>query len=157
EGAMTASGIVDALDWIREPRTRDALFTLLGRAYLIGGDPEERLPKLFEESVTAAEEITESLGAQVRHAVELLVKAFSESATDSNRRGLPDPLPRNTHDTYEAAVTVMMRVVFLLFAEERGLLPSGELFERGYGITGELDRLIDRETDEHGEGLDTTS
>ena len=35
----------------------------------------------------------------------------------------------------------MMRIVFLLFAEERGLLPSGELFEQGYGISGELDRL----------------
>ena len=29
----------------------------------------------------------------------------------------------------------MMRVVFLLFAEERGLLPPGELFEQGYGIS----------------------
>jgi hypothetical protein len=36
----------------------------------------------------------------------------------------------------------MMRTVFLLFAEERGLLPSGELFEQGYGISRELDRLI---------------
>ena len=33
----------------------------------------------------------------------------------------------------------MMRVVFLLFAEERGLLPQTELFEQGYGISGELD------------------
>jgi hypothetical protein len=29
----------------------------------------------------------------------------------------------------------MMRTVFLLFAEERGLLPSGELFDQGYGIS----------------------
>ena len=33
----------------------------------------------------------------------------------------------------------MMRVVFLLFAEERGLLPQGQLFAQGYGISGELD------------------
>lgn len=157
EGAMAASGIVDALTWIEEPRTRDAFFALIGRQHLIGGDPTERLPVLFEESVAAAEEITEALGAQVRRAVELLIQSFSESAADAQRRGLPDPLPTRTHDSYEAAVTVMMRAVFLLFAEERGLLPSGELFEQGYGIARELDRLIARETEESEEALDATS
>jgi hypothetical protein len=156
-GAMAASGIVDALTWIEEPRTRDAFIALIGRQHIIGGDPTERLPVLFEESVAAAEEITEALGAQVRSAVELLVQSFSESAADADRRGLADPLPARTHDTYEAAVTVMMRVVFLLFAEERGLLPSGDLFEQGYGIARELDRLIARETQESEEALDSTS
>ena len=42
----------------------------------------------------------------------------------------------------------MMRMVFLLFAEERGLLPSGELFEQGYGISRELERLAARENEE---------
>ena len=157
EGAMAASGIVDALTWIEEPRTRDAFFALIGRQHLIGGDPSERLPVLFVESVAAAEEITEALGAQVRRAVELLIQSFSESAADAHRRGLPDPLPSRTHDTYEAAVTVMMRAVFLLFAEERGLLPSGELFEQGYGIARELERLVARETEESEEALDATS
>ena len=157
EGAMAASGIVDALTWIEEPRTRDAFLALIGRQHIIGGDPAERLPVLFEESVAAAEEITEALGSQVRRAVELLIQSFSESAADADRRGLPDPLPARTHDTYEAAVTVMMRVVFLLFAEERGLLPSGELFDQGYGIARELDRLIARETEESEEALDATS
>jgi hypothetical protein len=157
EGAMAASGIVDALTWIEEPRTRDAFLSLIGRQYMIGGDPTERLTVLFEESVAAAEEITEALGSQVRSAVELLIQSFSESAADADRRGLPDPLPVRTHDTYEAAVTVMMRVVFLLFAEERGLLPSGELFDQGYGIARELDRLTARETEESEEALDATS
>lgn len=157
EDAMAASGIVDALTWIEEPRTRDAFLALIGRQHIIGGDPTERIPVLFEESVAAAEEITEALGAQVRSAVELLIQSFSESAADAQRRGLPDPLPVRTHDTYEAAVTVMMRVVFLLFAEERGLLPTGELFDQGYGIARELDRLIARETQESEEALDSTS
>ncbi|WP_064058174.1 Eco57I restriction-modification methylase domain-containing protein [Prescottella equi] len=157
EGSMAASGIVDALTWTEEPRTRDAFLTLLGRQHIIGGDLSERLPVLFEESVAAAEEITEALGAQVRRAVELLIQSFSESAADARRRGLPDPLPARTHDTYEAAVTVMMRVVFLLFAEERGLLPTGELFEQGYGISRELARLAARESGESEEALDSTS
>lgn len=157
QGSMVASGIVDALTWIEEPRTRDAFLTLIGRPYLIGGDPKDRLPVLFEESVAAAEEITEALGAQVRRAVELIIQSMSESAADARRRSLPDPLPARPRDSYEAAVTVMMRVVFLLFAEERGLLPSGELFDQGYGIARELDQLIARRTEESEEALDSTS
>ena len=38
EGSMAASGIVDALTWVEEPRTRDAFLTLIGRQYIIGGD-----------------------------------------------------------------------------------------------------------------------
>ena len=156
-GAMTASGVVDALTWVEEPRTRDAFLTLISRQHIIGGKEDERLPVLFEESVAAAEEITEALGAQVRRAVELLIQSFSESARDAQQRGEPDPLPADTHQSYEAAVTIMMRIVFLLFAEERGLLPSGELFEQGYGISRELDRLQAREAGESEEALDATS
>lgn len=156
-GSMPASGVIDALTWIEEPRTRDAFLTILGRQYLIGGDPNERLPVLFEDSIAAAEEITEALGVQVRQAVELLVQAFAESAAEAKRRGQRDPLPERSHDVYEAAVTIMMRTVFLLFAEERGLLPTGELFEQGYGLSGELDRLAQREAEEGEEALDVTS
>ena len=156
-GAMTASGVVDALTWVEESRTRDAFLTLTSRQHIIGGKEDERLPLLFEESVAAAEEITEALGAQVRRAVELLIQSFSESARDAQQRGERDPLPADTHQSYEAAVMIMMRIVFLLFAEERGLLPSGELFEQGYGISRELDRLQAREAEESEEALDATS
>lgn len=152
EGAMCASGIVDSQTWSEEQHVRNAFFTLLAPQYLIGGDPGERLPKLFEESVAAAEEITEALGAQVRRAVELIVQSFSETAVEARRRGQPNPLPADPHQVYEATVTVMMRVVFLLFAEERGLLPQSELFVGGYGISTELDALRHRT---HGGDEDT--
>ncbi len=138
---MAASGIVDALTWVEEPRTRDAFLTLLGRQYLIGGEELERLPALFTESIAEAEEVTEALGGQVRQAVELLIQSFSESASRARQQGLSNPLPDTPGVIYDAAVTIMMRVVFLLFAEDRDLLPNGELFEQGYGISSELDRL----------------
>src|SRR3954452_8844861 len=50
----------------------------------------------------------------------------------------------------------MMRVIFLLFAEQRGLLPTSALFTEGYGISGELDRLERRALREHEEALDST-
>lgn len=155
--AMTASGVVDALTWVEEPATRDAFFTLLGLRSVAGGKPEHRLEQLFVDSVAAAEEVTEALGAQVRRAVELLIQAFSEADSLAKARGETTVLPENPSEAYEAAVTVMMRVVFLLFAEERGLLPTGILFEQGYGIAGELERLRARKAQESEEALDATS
>lgn len=153
---MVASGIVDAQTWIEEPQTRNAFIELLQRRRLVGGKQQDRLTELFGESVTAAEKITEALGTQVRRAVELIVQALSEGALDAQRRGEPDPLPAARGEVYEAAVTVMMRVVFLLFAEERGLLPQSRLFAMGYGISDELDLLDAREKEEGEQTLDAT-
>ena len=153
---MVASGITDSQRWTELPAVRDAFLQLLRLPRLVGNRKEDLLTELFGGSVAAAEEITEALGTNVRRAVELLVQALSESALGVRRRGEPDPLPGHRDEVYQAAVTVMMRVVFLLFAEERGLLPQGELFTGGYGISDELDTLDQRARDEGAEALDSS-
>lgn len=152
-----ASGVVDSQTWVEESDTRDAFAVLLSPLRLVGGAEADRLPALFRDSVAAAEEITESLGSQVRRAIELLVQSFSESAEEAGRRGDANPLPADGDRIYAAAVTVMMRVVFLLFAEERDLLPQGQLFAQGYGLTGQLEELRRRAEAETPESLDATS
>ena len=156
----TASGVVDSQTWVEEPATRDAFRELLSVTRLVGGEKGKRLPALFDASVLAAEEITEALGPQVRRAVELVVTALSEAARDAvEREGGKgdDPLPTDAHEVYEAVVTVMMRVVFLLFAEERGLLPAESLYTGGYGLATVLDALEERARDEGEESMDGTS
>ena len=156
----TASGVVDSQTWVEEPATRDAFRELLSVTRLVGGEKGKRLPALFDASVLAAEEITEALGPQVRSAVELVVTALSEAARDAvEREGGKgdDPLPTDAHEVYEAVVTVMMRVVFLLFAEERGLLPAQSLYTGGYGLATVLDALEERARDEDEESMDGTS
>ncbi|MGW4160052.1 Eco57I restriction-modification methylase domain-containing protein [Streptomyces sp. SS162] len=154
---MVASGIVDSQTWIEEPQARNAFIELLQRKRLVGGKAQDRLTELFAESVTAAEKITEALGTQVRRAVELIVQALSEGGLKAVQRGEPDPLPAQRGQVYEAAVTVMMRVVFLLFAEERGLLPENQLFAMGYGVSDELDQLDARQKEEGDQAIDATS
>ena len=154
---MVASGAVDSQTWVEESDTRDAFAALLAPSRLAGGKDTDRLSAMFVDSVAAAEEITESLGSQVRRAVELLAQSFSESAEEAHRRGDPDPLPDDGDLIYSAAVTAMMRVVFLLFAEERDLLPEGQLFGQAYGLVGQLDQLRQRAEAESPEALDATT
>ena len=157
-GGATASGVVDCQTWVEEPATRDAFCELLGVRRLLGGKSGDQLPALFERSVLAAEEVTEALGTQVRRAVELVVTALSEAALASEAGpARVDPLPENAHEVYEAVVTIMMRAVFLLFAEERGLLPTQSLYTGGYGLAGVLDELEARARDEGEESMDGTS
>ncbi|PAU69281.1 Methyltransferase domain-containing protein [Bifidobacterium italicum] len=147
-----AWGQFDAQMWIDTPNVRDAFINLLGVRQLITSAPADRLPALFAGSVTAAEEITETLGAQVRQSVELIVAAFGESAARNHADVLPDG-----DEVYQAAVTVMMRIIFLLFAQERGLLPQGGLFDASYGMAGVFDELETRALSEGEEGMDGTS
>jgi methylase of polypeptide subunit release factors len=141
EGKPTGSGMVNALTWAEEPLLRDAFFTLISQRRFRATDAEQRLTRLFERSELEAEEITEALGTQVRRSVELLVQAFSEARLEAAKAGDPDPLTEKPDDIYQAAVTVMMRIVFLLFAEERDMLPTEQLYWDSYAIRDLLDEL----------------
>ena len=173
-----ASGVVDCQTWVEEPATRDAFCELLSVRRLVGGTATQRLPRLFEKSILAAEEVTEALGTQVRSAVELIVSALSDAFLDAAEREAPanrestesaapgndtggetgsGPLGAEPREVYEAVVTVMMRCVFLLFAEERGLLPTDSLYTGGYGLATVLDALEARARDEGEESMDGTS
>lgn len=154
DGKPTGSGTVNALTWAEEPLLRDAFFALVDQRRFRAKDPEQRLARLLERSELEAEEITETLGTQVRKSVELLVQAFSEQRIAAVRHGDPDPLTDDSEDVYQAAVTIMMRVVFLLFAEERGMLPTEQLYWDSYAVKDLLDGLQERALDEGEEVLD---
>ncbi len=141
DGKPTGSGMVDALTWAEEPLLRDAFLTLIDQRRFRAKNEELRLPHLFARSELEAEEITEALGTQVRRSVELLVQAFSEARLEAKRNHDPDPLAEKPDDVYQAAVTIMMRVVFLLFAEERDMLPTEQLYWDSYALRDLLSSL----------------
>ncbi|WIX85856.1 DNA methyltransferase [Amycolatopsis sp. DG1A-15b] len=147
----TGSAVTDSASWGEEHLVRDAFLTLIDQRRFRAKDADERLPKLLQRSELEAEEITEALGTQVRKAVELLIGSFSRARWETLAAGDPDPLPEKDDDVYQAAVTVMMRVVFLLFAEERAMLPVERLYWDFYAIRDVLDGLQKRAA--HGEEL----
>jgi hypothetical protein len=108
--------------WGQEPQTLRAFTSLIGVRRFFAPE-QDRLAALFERSLKYQDEVTDALGDQVRRAIEVLVQALDRADQDRNRELLRDVRPQ---DLYEAGLTVMMRLVFLLAAEERGLLLLGE-------------------------------
>jgi hypothetical protein len=92
-----------------------------------------QIESLFEASAKFQNEVTGQLGYQVRQAVELLVNAISRANVETDGKLLAEIPPRRV---YEAAATVMMRLVFLLYAEERDLLPlDEEIYAEHYAVS----------------------
>lgn len=130
--------------WGQEQQTLRAFVSLLSVRRFFAPE-HDRLPALFERSLKHQDEVTDALGAQVRRAVEVLVQALDRADQDRNRELLRDV---TTQDLYEAGLTVMMRLVFLLAAEERGLLLLGEPRYDSFYAVSTLRMQLRAESDE---------
>lgn len=132
--------------WFQEPVTLKAFQSLLGVRRCFG-PAENTLESLLEESLKHHEEVTDTLGEQVRRAVEVLVQCLDKADEDRNRELLREVQPA---ELYEAGLTVMMRLVFVLCAEERGLLLLGDsVYDRCYAVSTLRGQLAE-EADRHG-------
>lgn len=132
--------------WFQEPITLKAFQSLLGVRRCFG-PAEDTLDSLLDESLKHHEEVTDTLGEQVRRAVEVLVQCLDKADEDRNRELLHDVKPA---ELYEAGLTVMMRLVFVLCAEERGLLLLGDsVYDRCYAVSTLRGQLAE-EADRHG-------
>ncbi len=134
--------------WLEERLTLRAFRGLLGARRFFGVAAADTLEALLAESAQNQQEVTDQLGYQVRRAVEVLVSALDRADQDHGRKllaGVPEP------EVYEAALTVMMRLVFLFCAEERDLLLLGDpLFDEHYAVSP-LREQLRQAADQHGE------
>ena len=115
----------------------DALRTLLSPALWTPPATDAPCPLLeaILDSRKGQAELSAVLGERVREAVELLVQGHGEVLKE--RCAEVDPA-----DIYRAAVRVVMRMVVVLFAESRELLPrDNALYYGAYGLTGLLEEL----------------
>ena len=80
-------------------------------------------------------ELSEVLGERVREAVEILIRGHGAALRDRCAEVAPA-------DIYRAACRVAMRLVVILFAESRELLPrDNALYHESYGLNGLLEGL----------------
>ncbi|MBU3679560.1 MAG: hypothetical protein FGM32_08130 [Candidatus Kapabacteria bacterium] len=115
----------------------DALRTLIAPGQWTPAAPDQPAPLLSAilDSRKGQAELSAALGERVREAVELLVQAHGHAL----RERCSDVIGA---EIYRAAVRVVMRMVVILFAESRDLLPrDNALYHRAYGIGGLLEEL----------------
>src|SRR5690606_19250697 len=130
--------------------TLRAFISLLGADRFFNSPDKDTLEAMLAESASNQQEVTDQLGYQVRRAVEVLVQSLDRADQDHDRNllgGVDEKL------LYEAALTVMMRLVFLFCAEERRLLPiDHETFATHYAASTMREQLR-KTADDHGEEI----
>ena len=118
-----------------------AMRLLLGQTRLLSVPRPKRLAALLEDSRKYQNEVSERLAEQVLHALYELLRGFQAAHETSHGELLREPLAENPDEVYRGLLTVVLRLVFLLYAEERDMLPQDETFLRGYSLADLYERL----------------
>ena len=118
-----------------------AFHLLLNSWTLFNAPSEARLPALLQRSRDYQASVSEVLAEQVLHALYELLRGLE--AADEKAKGalLRDLAAQRPEDIYGGLVTVLLRLVFVLFAEDRGLLPMSGIYVRYYAVHGLFERL----------------
>ena len=118
-----------------------ALRLLLNETRLLALPRDKRFAALLADSRRFQNEVSERLAEQVLHALYELLRGVQAADDAWDRELLREALDERPDDVYHALLTVILRLVFLLYAEERDLLPEGETFARHYSLAGLYERL----------------
>jgi hypothetical protein len=118
---------------------------LLDRVRLFTDADARRLPALMKKSRNAQAAVSTALAEQVLGALHELLRGL-DLADGPSIRALAK---EKAGHLYEGLLTVLMRLVFILYAEDRDLLPSRDderahkLYESGYSVRGLFGRLTE--------------
>ena len=172
----------DTATWEESEQGRsqfDAFYTLLGRdevgqqpldaskAESTDGPDRYVLQDACSQSRQRQSSLSSVVGEGVRQSVELLVNRLNEAAISSPELLediLGDALPRSDEERsalsslHQAAVRLVMRMIVIMFAEARDLLPhrSSQVYRKNYSLTRLLEQLEDTESSLGQEALTTS-
>jgi len=110
-------------DWLEEESTFEAFRNLLNANSLVS-NKKKGLYNIVKESHEKQAEVTDALADQVYLVINRILDYINQSHIDVE----PDKI-------YEAVIKVVMRLVFILYAEENSLLPHGfPEYDDNYGL-----------------------
>jgi hypothetical protein len=122
----------------------DALVMLLGRERWFSVSEEQSLPALLARSRRYQTGVTNALAGQVFEALEELLRGFVAASERARHDTLREALERegSPSHVYSGLLTLLLRLVFVLYAEDRGLLPTAsKLYAGHYSVLGLFDEL----------------
>ena len=116
----------------------DLLFSV---EMLFLGEESHQLPALLRHSRDMQANVSIELARQVLDGLYDLVRGTQAADARTEGKLLQHLLATNPNRIYEGQLTVLMRLVFLLFAEDRGLMPNSALYNGHYSIHSLYERL----------------
>jgi len=118
-----------------------ALRLLLNERRLLTLPSGQRLGPLLADSRRYQNEVSEKLAEQVLHALYELLRGVQAADGAADGELLREPLREDPDQVYGALLTVILRTLFVLYAEEREMLPDHEAFVRSYSLAALYERL----------------
>jgi type I restriction-modification system DNA methylase subunit len=108
-------------------------------------DPDGyRLSDVLKKSRSFQAVVSNALADQVLAALWDLLRGFQRADELSQRQDvelLADLPERDPQQLYGGLITVLMRLVFLLYAEDEALMPADAVYEQNYKVSGIFERL----------------
>jgi hypothetical protein len=124
----------------------DAFKNLLGAQRFFAVAADRQLPALLRASRERQADVTKALSGQVLDALGILVAGMERAAERGDGVWLDELLARARADgdntLYEGLLTVLLRLVFCLYAEDKGLLPiDSAIYENDYSVHALFNQL----------------
>ena len=118
-----------------------ALHLLLSADRLFSLPANQRLPAILQQSRKYQNEVSTKLAEQVLRALNELMRGFQAANEASRGELLREVLRDAPSDVYGGLLTTLMRLVFVLYAEDRGLVSTDPVYLNSYSISGLFERL----------------
>jgi hypothetical protein len=118
-----------------------ALEMLLGADRLFNLPSDRRLPQLLADSRNYQAEVSTKLAEQVLDALWELLRGFQMADVAVNGKLFGELAKNKPQHIYGGLITTLMRLVFLLYAEDEGLMPNDSIYQCNYSVGGLFERL----------------
>ena len=118
-----------------------ALDMLLSEHRVFSAPDGRRLGDILSESRRYQADVSNALSDQVLGALWELLRGFQASDPEEGRRIFEETAREDPQHVYGGLLAVLMRLIFVLYAEDEGLMPEGEVYANNYSVSGLYDRL----------------
>jgi hypothetical protein len=118
-----------------------AMEILLGGDRLFNASENRGLNDILAASRKYQSEVSTELSKQVVDALWELLKGFQEADQASGGAVLGHLPETDPQQIYGGLITTLLRLVFLLYAEDEGLMPGDDIYSQNYSVTGLFERL----------------
>jgi hypothetical protein len=114
---------------------------LLSDAKVFNSPKGQSLIEILELSRKYQAQVSIDLSGQVLAALYELLRGFQTANDDESGKLLEKTLKENPQLIYEGLLTTLLRMVFIMYAEDRNLLATDDVYQSSYSLAGLYERL----------------